>query len=105
MYIMYIFNRIVPTLMIPMTSHYSPNIYKEAGKLIVHYASVAVSGQNQQFVMVCSMFRHFVSRTLVAPSGKQGNYHSSLQSCKVVPTKKYRGGRQRPSIWLISLNY
>ena len=44
-------------------------------------ASVGVSGQNQQFVTVCSMFCHFVSGTLVAPSGKQGNYHSSLQSC------------------------
>ena len=83
----------------------SPNIYKEAGKLRVHYAtflpslpyscsvhqeqndqiqdsdagaSVGVSGQNQQCVTVCSMFRHFVSGTLVAPSGKQGNYYSSL---------------------------
>ena len=44
-------------------------------------ASVGVSGKNQQFVIVCSMFRHFVSGTLVAPRGKQGNYHSSLQSC------------------------
>ena len=44
-------------------------------------ASVGVSGQNQQFVTVCSMFRHFVSGTLVAPSGKQGNYNSSFQSC------------------------
>ena len=43
-------------------------------------ASVGVSGQNQQFVTVGSMFRHFVSGTLAAPSGKQGNYHSSLQS-------------------------
>ena len=43
-------------------------------------ARVGVSGQNQQFVTVCSMFRHFVSRTMAAPSGKQGNYHSSLQS-------------------------
>ena len=44
-------------------------------------ASVALSRQNQQFVTVCSMFHHFVSGTLVAPSGKQGNYHSSFQSC------------------------
>ena len=44
-------------------------------------ASVGVSGQNQQCVTVCSMFRHFISGTLVAPRGKQGNYHSSLQSC------------------------
>ena len=44
-------------------------------------ASVGVSGQNQQCMTVCSMFRHFVSGTLVAPSRKQGNYHSSLQSC------------------------
>ena len=44
-------------------------------------ASVGVSGQNQQCVIVCSMFRHFVSGTLVAPSEKQGNYHSFLQSC------------------------
>ena len=43
-------------------------------------ASVAVSGQNQQCVTVCSMFRYYVSGTLVAPSGKQGNYHSSLLS-------------------------
>ena len=43
-------------------------------------ASVGVSGQNQQFVTVCSMFHHFVSGTLVAPSGKRGNYHSSFQS-------------------------
>ena len=43
-------------------------------------ASVRVSGQNQQCVTVCSMFCHFVSGTLVAPSGKQGNY-TSLQSC------------------------
>ena len=43
-------------------------------------ASVGVSGQNQQFVTVCSMFHHFVSGTLAAPSGKQRNYHSSLQS-------------------------
>ena len=44
-------------------------------------ASVGVSGQNQQFVTVCSMFCHFVFGALVAPSGKQGNYHSSFQSC------------------------
>ena len=44
-------------------------------------ASVGVRGQSQQCVTVCSMFRHFVSRTLVAPSGKQGKYHRSLQSC------------------------
>ena len=37
-------------------------------------ASVGVSGQNQQCVTVC----YFVSGTLVAPSGKQGNYYSSL---------------------------
>ena len=43
-------------------------------------ASVGVSRQNQQCVTVCSMFRYFVSGTLVAPSRKQGNYHSSLQS-------------------------
>ena len=42
-------------------------------------ASVGVSGQNQQCVTVCSMFHHFVCGTLVAPSGKQGNYHSSFQ--------------------------
>ena len=42
-------------------------------------ASVGVSRQNQQCVTVCSMFRHTVSGTLVAPpSGKRGNYHSSL---------------------------
>ena len=44
-------------------------------------ASVGLSEQNQQFGTVCSMFRHFVSETFVAPSGKQGNYHSSFQSC------------------------
>ena len=44
-------------------------------------ASVGVNGQNQQFLTVCSMFCHFVSGILVAPSGKQRNYHSSLQSC------------------------
>ena len=44
-------------------------------------ASVGVSGQNQQCVTVCSMYRHTVSGTLVVPpSGKQGNYHSSLRS-------------------------
>ena len=33
-------------------------------------ASVGVIGQNQQCVTVCSIFRHFVSGTLVAPSVK-----------------------------------
>ena len=43
-------------------------------------ASVGVSGQNQHCVTVWFMFHHFASVTFVAPSGKQGNYHSSLQS-------------------------
>ena len=42
-------------------------------------ASAGVSSQNQLCVTVCSIFRHFVSRILVAPSGKQDNFHSSLQ--------------------------
>ena len=78
--------------LIPLTyiKRHSPNIYspavctKEQNDQIQESdagASVGVSGQNQQLVTVCSMFCHFVSGTLVAPSGKQGNYHSSLQSC------------------------
>ena len=45
-------------------------------------ASVGMSGQNQQCVTVCSMTHHFVSGTLVAPSGKQGNYHSSFNPAR-----------------------
>ena len=43
-------------------------------------ANVGVSGQNRPCVTVCFMFWHFVSGTLVAPRGRQGNYHSSFQS-------------------------